>query len=328
MRVVTAVVASTVSVLALAACTSWVVAPACADPPLVTTTYRDDVSGDTAVSLWQPDGRHTALTSGRTGGGAVISPDGLSVAFPAPEGEYSDTNGYSKSRVAVQSTETRDVALVSSDIPDSTVGYLQWSPDGSEVAFVRRVGEVREIAAVRVEGGAERRLLELNAGQSGQYGWSSDGEELLIPTSLEMLVPLSDPKSELRRYSIGTGDYAVVETPHSFIGQIAWSPDDRFVAMNADIPGTDRWRLFVLDLKTGISTPVDRRRGGPQSLTWSGPFLLYVYDVWTPDDARYLMRWDSISQERGRVDRPGLDTVVGHFGAISAPRCGGWAAGG
>ena len=328
MRVVRATVSSAVVVLSLSGCTSWVVAAACADPPLVTTTALDPVSGDTTVSLWHPDGRRTELTSGRAGPGAVISPDGRSVAFPVPEGEYSDSLGYAKSRVAVQSVGTGDLTLLSADVPDAWVGYLQWSPDGSEVAFLRDLGAVREIAAVRVEDGAERRLLELDAGQFGSFGWSSDGRELLVPTSLDMLVPPSEwppePRTELRRYSVDTGDHVVVDTPHTNIGPVAWSPDGRLVAMTANIPGTDRPRLFVLDVESGVSTAVDRRRGGPQSMTWSGPFLLYVYEVWTPDDARYLMRWDSTSQERARLDRPGLDAAVGWFGAISAPRCGGW----
>src|SRR5919206_489931 len=76
-------------------------------------------------------------------------------------------------------------------------------------------------------------------------------------------------------------------------GAIAWSPDGRYVAMGANIPGTTRDRLYVLDLDTGVSSPIDRRRGNPESLTWSGRFLFYLYYVWTPDDARYLMRWDS-----------------------------------
>lgn len=36
-------------------------------------------------------------------------------------------------------------------------------------------------------------------------------------------------------------------------------------------PDTTRTRLFVLEVGTGDSLPVDRRRGGPGSMTWSGP---------------------------------------------------------
>jgi Tol biopolymer transport system component len=127
---------------------------------------------------------------------------------------------------------------------------------------------------------------------------------------------------ELRRYSLDTGYYLVVDTPHQFINQIAWSPDGRYLAMAADIPGEGRRRLFVLDLESGESSPLDRRRGGPQALTWSGRYLIYTYFVWTPDDRLYLMRWDSRSERRRQVDRPGMDSVLTRFGSISAARCG------
>jgi dipeptidyl aminopeptidase/acylaminoacyl peptidase len=327
MRAFAAAVALLVPVLSASACSVLVAADPCAAPPLVTTS-GDPSYDEVALHRWEPDGGSVPLDSGPTGRGAVFSPDGSTVAFTSPEGGYSDTFGYAKSRVALLSIETGGVTPVSSDIPDSTVGHLHWSSDGSEIAFVRWLADTREIVALRIEDGAERRLLVLNIGQSGFFAWSSDRRQLLVPTWLDMLVPptssASSPKVELRRYSVDTGDYMVVENPHTIILDIELSPDDRFVAMHADIPGTTRWRLFVLDLESGISTPVDRRRGGPQSMAWSGAYLLYVYDVWAPDDARYLMRWDSRTHDRVHMDRPGIDSVVGHSGSISAPRCGSW----
>lgn len=121
--------------------------------------------------------------------------------------------------------------------------------------------------AVRVADGEERRLIELTAEQGfGSSGWSPDGRDLLIPTN----------SAELRRYSIDTGDYVLVETPHSIIDDVTWSPDGRLVAMKADIPGAGRVRQYVFDLETGESQPVDRRRGVPRSasgLGWSASAL-------------------------------------------------------
>ena len=324
MTIVRVAVALTVSVLSLSACTSWVTSAACAAPSLVTTS-GEPLFGEVSLHLWQPDGGSDTLDPGLTGRGAVLSPDGSTVAFTSPEGEYSDTFGYPKSRVALLSIETGKVTRVSSDIPDANVGYLHWSSDGSEVAFVRFMGAVREIVAVRVDDGSERRLLEVGDGQTGQFEWSSDGRELLVrmvPTTVVALPSASNPTEELWRYSIDTGDHVVIETPHSSITDLAWSPDGRFVGMSANIPDTTRQRLFVLDLESGISAPVDRRRGGPGSLTWSGPYLLYTYWLRAAGDPVHLMRWDSRSQERERVNRPNIEHVVGWAGTISAPSCG------
>jgi len=313
-----AAVAVAVSMLSLTACTSWEAAAVCASPLLVTATGHPEAGGR-ALHLWEPDGRSTLLDSDVRTWESQLSPDGDTVAMTSPEGEYSDALGYDKSRVALLSLESGTVTPVSADIEGSNVGNLAWSADGSEVAFIRQsVTDEGEIVAVRIEDGTERRLLALGMETAHTFAWSSERRELLIP---RYPAPDSSSPIELRRYSVDTGDHVVVDTPHRSIGQLAWSDDGRFVAMSADIPGTGRPRLFVLDVETGNSMPVDRRRGGVRSMIWSGPYLLYTYFVWTPDDATYLMRWDSRSQERERMDRPGWETLLDEFTSISSPRC-------
>ena len=315
------------SLAALSGCSSFAAAAAaagagCADPPLVTTSGHPE-DGGVSVHLWAADGEQEVLTDapvdGGWNGGAVVSPDGSTVAFPLGEGEYSDSFGYPRTRVALQSIATGEVRLLSSDVPGAIVLHPHWSADGSQIAFVRLLEGAREIVAVDVADAGERTLLRVEEGERelGDFAWSSDGRELLLPTR-----PL-DPAGgvELWRYSVDTGDHEVITTLHSSIDHVAWSPDGRLVAMRADIPGTGRPRLYVFDLESGTSTPVDRRRGFPEGLTWSGPYLLYTYVVTLPDDEVYLMRWDRGSEERARVDRPDRDDVLVQFGTTSAPRC-------
>jgi Tol biopolymer transport system component len=227
--------------------------------------------------------------------------------------------------VAVLSLETREVIVLSSDIPGATVSHLQWSADGSEIAFIRSSRGPTEIVAVDVEDTGERTLLRFDDRHVTAFAWSSDERELLVPTTPDAPPGSGQPEDELWRYSLDTGKHEVIATPHPGIGDLAWSPDDRLVALAAGMPGTGRLRLYAFDLESGTSTPVDRRRGGPngpQAGTWSGPYLLYTYFVSQPDEALYLMRWDSRSDERVRVDRPRMDEVLEQNGSISAPRCG------
>lgn len=289
---------------------------ACADPPLVTTS-GNTVSGEFAIHLWQRDGRLETLTPGPVDGGpsrgAALSPDGATVAFALAEGEYSDSLGYPKTRAAVLSLKTREVTALSSDIPNATVTDLHWSADGSEIAFRRSA----EIVAVDVEDAEERTLLRLDDRHDKTFAWSSDGRELLVPvlTRPDMSPGSGEPEYELWRYNLDTGEHEVIATPHPFILGLAWSPDDRLVAMAATIPGSTDPRLYVLDLESGTSTPVERRIDGFVGLTWSGPYLLYT------DVALHLMRWDSRSKERAQVDRPQMNEVLDQAGIISAPRC-------
>jgi Tol biopolymer transport system component len=293
---------------------------------LLLTASTDSIAGDSAMMLWHPDGRGDELTPDPAAHDPVISPDGRSVAFALGEGPFSDTTAWEKSRVAIASVQTREVRLLSANIPSTPVLSLQWSADGSEVAFLRYGNDSREIAAVSVEDGEERRLLDITDFEpSGPFSWSSDGRELLVPTSPDPDLPsLSGPPwrypDELRRYSVETGEYVTVENAHTTIWDVAWSPDGRLVAMETDSPGTDRIRLWVLDLATGESVPVDRRRGGLVSISWSGPYLFYTYFVWTPDDELKLMRWDSTSQERVRITGPDLERLGGYDVTVSVPR--------
>jgi dipeptidyl aminopeptidase/acylaminoacyl peptidase len=319
--VLRAALALCLATLSMSACASTNGAStACADPPLATTS-GNTVSGEFAIHLWKRDGRLETLTPGPVDGGprrgAALSPDGATVAFALAEGEYSDSLGYPKTRVAVLSLETREVTALSSDIPNAKVSHLHWSADGSEIAFIRSSRGPTEIVAVDVEDAEERTLLRLDDRHNNAFAWSSDGRELLVPVPTRPDTPPGSgaPEYELWRYSLDTGDYEVIATPHPGIRDLAWSPDDRLVAMSANTPGTTDPRLYVLDLESGTSTPVDRRGGVPVGLTWSGPYLLYT------EDALHLMRWDSRSKERARVNRPQLDEVLDQAGIISAPRC-------
>jgi Tol biopolymer transport system component len=232
--------------------------------------------------------------------------------------------------------ETGEVTAMTDAVEGVFVSNLQWSGDGAQVAFDRLTTGPdwrHEIVAMRVDGGDERTLLRLSDRQDGGFSWSSDGEELLVPTarysptSPEAPGPGEEaPPSELWVYSVGTGEHEVVPTPHERIWHVVWSPDGRLVAMRATTiePGSSGTpRLYVFDLEAGTTTAVDRRRGSETGLTWSGPYLLYVYSVRAPGDVydHQLMRWDRRTKKRAQVDRPGLSDEPHTSTSISAPGC-------
>lgn len=305
-----------VLVVSSAACTSFAETAECGAPPLVTMSGAASAPliTEPTVELWGSDGESQLLTDDRAASWPAMSPDGETVAVALGEGEWSDAQGWDASRVALLSVDSGEVSLLSREVPGTEVAYLQWSTSGAEVAFVRFGPDGREIVAVDVETGEERRLLPLIAGQLA-FTWSPDGTEMLVPTYVG---PTEALTVELRRYFLGSGHHVVVTTFEGGIGQISWSPAGRWVALQSFLPGTTRLRLFVLDIETAESVPVDLRRGGPESMTWSGPYLLYVYNV-GPDPELALMSWDSRTQRRATVDRAGLERFG--FGPISAPRC-------
>ncbi len=304
-----------VVVVSCTACTSFAETAECSAPRLVTMTGDSSapLTTDPTIELWNPDGSSEVLTDDPAAAWPAASPDGATVAIALGEGEWSEADGWPSSRVALLSVDSGEVSVLSGDVRGGRVSYLQWSTSGTEVAFTRSWPDGREVAAVDVETGEERRLLPLVDGQSG-FTWSPDGTEMLVPTSVGSE---GSTTVELRRYFLGSGHHVVVTSIAEGLGQVSWSPGGRWIAVQAFVPGTTELRLFVLDDETGETTPLDLRPGGPGSMTWSGPFLLYAYEV--GDSEPVLMSWDSRTQRRAPVERPGFE----RFGAgpISAPRC-------
>ena len=303
-------------VVTCTACTSFAETAECSAPRLVTMAGAASapLTTDPTVELWNPDGGSEVISDDPAVAWPAASPDGETVAVALGEGEWSEADGWTSSRVALLSVNSGEVTVLSKEVPGGQVAHLQWSKSGTEIAFTRSWPRGREVAAVDVETGEERRLLPLVGGQL-PFTWSPDGREMLVPTHVG---PAGETTIELRRYFLGSGHHVVVPTSVEGIGPIAWSPGGRWIALQAFLPGATDLRLFVLDDESGETVPVDLRRGSPGSMTWSGPFLLYTYTA-GPDSQPTLMSWDSRTQRRTTVERPGLERFAA--GPISAPRC-------
>lgn len=141
-----------------------------------------------------------------------------------------------------------------------------WSPGGSEVAFVRILGDgvhttSAQVVAVDVATGQERVLTEDTAGDVWLYGprWSSDGSHLLVERD-QFASTLLDEDTVIRQdlavIDVGTGDLTIQRgtrgaTDHD------WSPVDdlivfelhgNLVTMRAD--GSGRSALTDFDTAT------------------------------------------------------------------------------
>jgi Tol biopolymer transport system component len=135
--------------------------------------------------------------------GPRISPDGKFVAF--------QWNGPAKDNwdIYVKQIGRGEPLRLTTDPAADT--FPTWSPDGSEIAFVRRSGEVASIYTVPSLGGAERKLYESReALLRGGLSWSPDGRCLafpersavgnplrvyLLPLDTRQKIPLTSPPS-------------------------------------------------------------------------------------------------------------------------------------
>lgn len=202
-------------------------------PRLQTLTY----SGSDAAPDLSPDRRVMAFTSQRDGrrriwlkqlaGGAEAPLTGGSDDHPrfAPDGSsvlFSRLEGASRSlfRVAVVGGEERRV------LADAWAG--DWSPDGREVAFVRRLDDRTWMLGIaRLADGDERELLRIATNDMGPPAWSPDGRTIVVTNG----VALSGAPSELHFVDVATGrDQRVVAGP--LLGPTtapSWLADSRAV---------------------------------------------------------------------------------------------------
>lgn len=120
-----------------------------------------------------------------------ISPDGERVAFQSAR-NLSRGNNLFNSSILVKSLKARD----DRPTPLAEHGFLTaWSPNGSSIAFMRRVDDSVELMTVNPNGGGEQRLTSggipaigysvspYNHIQSNAFAWSPDGSKIAYVSS-------------------------------------------------------------------------------------------------------------------------------------------------
>src|ERR1051326_380007 len=103
----------------------------------------------------------------------AFSPDGTQLAFtwvnPAQPGKEIYVKGLG-SEAPKRITQTKNV--------DAEDFAPTWSPDGSEIAFLRQTAVAAGIFIVPARGGEERKILDLRPDRYYALDWSSDGKHI------------------------------------------------------------------------------------------------------------------------------------------------------
>ena len=202
------------------------------------------------VSVWVMDADGTNERRVTQGGGAVWSPDGTRLAFLRSTASETDPFA-TRGQLLTINRDGSDERVITEGPDASPLGDLDWSPDGTRIAFVATLPtddgnpvtfdeDNSEIYSVRVDTGAVDRLTD-DVHQDEDPQWSPDGEQIAFVSDRddELCGPDGDgcpytTEIYLMR-SDGSNEVRFTKNARRHDRNHEWSPDGRAIAWNQTV---------------------------------------------------------------------------------------------
>jgi Tol biopolymer transport system component len=137
-----------------------------------------------------------------------------------------------------------------------------WSPDGSQLAFVRTRGGNDDIAVVASDGSGFHSLTS-GAGRDVDPAWSPDGSRIVFASD-------RDHQGDFDLWTMnadGTGQ-SELTSGSALDHDPTWSPDGRFIAFSRSGGGQATAEIVILDMSTGTETTVTNGDGNSKFPSW------------------------------------------------------------
>lgn len=167
----------------------------------------------------------------------TLSPDGSQVAYLS-----SMTEELAGTAVLVQTTEPAQPRKLTFPPDGAWDSNPEWSPNGREIAFLRRSpGEDCRIMAVQASGGEPRVLGGCDPHNRPSFDWMPDGSGLVFSSPLS-----GGGEPGLRLLDLATGRWRALEygaSAEDVDTAPRFSPDGKWIAFIRNTPLGDLWRI-------------------------------------------------------------------------------------
>lgn len=220
-------------------------------------------------------------------------------------------------RFAYSSTERNgtDFDIYVTDVDTGQSRRVYDGKGGFYVAAWQPGGELVAVSETR-GGGNNLHLLDVSTGKLttlfapktiAQYDsiqWTPDGRGFYLSTNQ------TSDNHEIAFYDVGTGKLSTIVKPGFDLGQVALSPDGRYLVWTTIETGFSR--LHVRDLSSGRDVAVPELPSGTLSVQFAGERPVLLISANSPTTAGEILSWDlSAADATARVlvptDAPGLD---------------------
>ncbi|HEY47442.1 MAG TPA: hypothetical protein G4O14_11745 [Anaerolineae bacterium] len=200
-----------------------------------------------------------------------------------------------------------DVSRLTND--DARLNQPVWSPDGNQIAFVRRRGvEYRGIYVMKADGSGRVRVMTNYQSLDIEPAWSPDGSKIAFTSSRDSYYGSGDEKvTVLNIYMVDTITLQQMQLTdtQAWDSSPCWSPDGERIVFQSSRDGNNEIYIMVAD-GSGQAN-LTRNAASDVSPAWSpdGSKIAFVSDR-DGDEDIFIMDADGLNQTK-LVDLSGED---------------------
>ena len=264
-------------------------------------------------------------------GTIAVSPDGRRIAYTTaslPDVTSGEANGTTQQQLKLATGPDMARTFLPDDV---SVGGVEFSPDGRMISFLwTKDGEKRAVWGIPVDGGAQRKLAEVDGVGVSSYAWSPDGSMIhMLTAAAEDTERTSqneagfnaivyEEEARLNRlFSARVGE-EIDENPRAvtipgYVSAFHVAPDGRMaVVESAPTPQIDdaytSKRAHIIDLATGEITRVVETPGklGDIEISPDGRQLSMIAGVDVNDPADTTLHLVDVSTGQYRALNAGM----------------------